>query len=145
MTMFKKNGGFTLVELIVVIAILAILAGVAIPAYSGYITKAQDAKIVTELDAIQTAAQAANATNTKKITAIIVDGTTITFEGLTTDTKELQGFVKDFGDFYKAITATGTAGEYKLDLDLANTSYANGATWSEATGKWTANSAPTTP
>ena len=34
------NGGFTLVELIVVIAILAILAGVAVPAYSGYITKA---------------------------------------------------------------------------------------------------------
>ena len=36
---FKKNGGFTLVELIVVIAILAILAAVAIPAYSGYIDK----------------------------------------------------------------------------------------------------------
>ena len=39
--MFKSNGGFTLVELIVVIAILAILAGVAIPAYTGYIEKAQ--------------------------------------------------------------------------------------------------------
>ena len=39
-TIFKKNGGFTLVELIVVIAILAILAGVAVPAYSGYVTKA---------------------------------------------------------------------------------------------------------
>jgi len=36
----KTNGGFTLVELIVVIAILAILAGVAVPAYSGYVEKA---------------------------------------------------------------------------------------------------------
>ena len=34
------NEGFTLVELIVVIAILAILAGVAVPAYSGYVDKA---------------------------------------------------------------------------------------------------------
>ena len=40
MSLLKKNGGFTLVELIVVIAILAILAGVAVPAYSGYVEKA---------------------------------------------------------------------------------------------------------
>lgn len=38
-----ENGGFTLVELIVVIAILAILAGVAVPAYSGYVEKANKA------------------------------------------------------------------------------------------------------
>lgn len=37
---WKKTEGFTLVELIVVIAILGILAGVAVPAYSGYIKKA---------------------------------------------------------------------------------------------------------
>jgi len=42
MNMFKSNGGFTLVELIVVIAIIAILAGVAVPAYSGYIAKANE-------------------------------------------------------------------------------------------------------
>ena len=56
MNMFKKNGGFTLVELIVVIAILAILAGVAVPAYNGYITKAREAADLTQLDAIKTAA-----------------------------------------------------------------------------------------
>lgn len=41
--MFKSNGGFTLVELIVVIAILAILATIAVPAYSKYVSKAEDA------------------------------------------------------------------------------------------------------
>ena len=39
--MFKSNGGFTLVELIVVIAILGILSTIAIPAYSKYITSAK--------------------------------------------------------------------------------------------------------
>ena len=53
--MFKSNGGFTLVELIVVIAILAILAGVAVPAYSGYIDKANEAADMTLLDSVKTA------------------------------------------------------------------------------------------
>lgn len=39
-TVSGSREGFTLVELIVVIAILAILAGVAVPAYSGYVKKA---------------------------------------------------------------------------------------------------------
>ena len=56
MNMFKSNGGFTLVELIVVIAILAILAGVAVPAYSGYISKANEAADLTLLDSVKTAA-----------------------------------------------------------------------------------------
>ncbi|MBQ7379734.1 MAG: type II secretion system protein [Clostridia bacterium] len=39
----KKNKGFSLVELIVVIAIMAILAAVAIPTFSMFIRKAQEA------------------------------------------------------------------------------------------------------
>lgn len=60
----KHNaGGFTLVELIVVIAILAILAGVAIPAYSGYIEKANRAGDEALLSAVNTAYASACITN----------------------------------------------------------------------------------
>lgn len=59
MNILKKNGGFTLVELIVVIAILAILAGVAVPAYSGYIKSANEAADQQKLEAVETAMIAA--------------------------------------------------------------------------------------
>ena len=45
--------GFTLVELIVVIAILAILGGVAVPAYSGYVKKANmqaDISLISDIE-----------------------------------------------------------------------------------------------
>jgi len=59
------NDGFTLVELIVVIAILAILAAVAIPAYSGYIEKANrtgDEQLLNALNKAFTSACTLNGT-----------------------------------------------------------------------------------
>ena len=88
MNMFKSNGGFTLVELIVVIAILAILAGVAVPAYSGYISKANEAADQTLLDSVKTAAifkvmDANPAATVTKLTAT-QGSTTVTVEGTAT-------------------------------------------------------------
>ena len=144
MTMFKKNGGFTLVELIVVIAILAILAGVAIPAYSGYIKKAQDVNVVTELDAIAGAVQAANA-KAGAIASISFTGDKIE---VVVDAK--VGFADDFMvnfDMFYGGTEEGTGSATKKTIklteavDVANTNYVAGADW--AGGKWTAKAVPT--
>jgi len=55
----KRKAGFTLVELIVVIAIIGILAAVAVPAYSGYVKRANRAADETLLRAVNTAFAAA--------------------------------------------------------------------------------------
>lgn len=140
MNMFKKNGGFTLVELIVVIAILAILAGVAVPAYNGYIKKAQDTAVITELSAIHTAAQAANAT-AGEIEKIEVSSTGQTIIITGKGTALSTTFPSDFAMFYKGnVTAEGNKATVKLTGDavfvtLAGTSYENmGALWQN--GKW---------
>ncbi|MBQ8851266.1 MAG: prepilin-type N-terminal cleavage/methylation domain-containing protein, partial [Oscillibacter sp.] len=72
--MFAAKEGFTLVELIVVIAILGILAAVAVPAYSGYISKAHESSDIVALDAIKTATLAACAEE-GEVTAISITAT----------------------------------------------------------------------
>ena len=126
MNMFKKNGGFTLVELIVVIAILAILAGVAVPAYSGYITKAQDAAVVSELGAVLTAAQAANAASGGSVSEIHIDASGKIYIGAEQDANKVADN-SDFDTFYGSHTFKGA---------LSGT-YAEGADWYAATNKWT--------
>ena len=97
--------GFTLVELIVVIAILAILAGVAVPAYSGYVKKAERAADEALLNEINIAFASACAINGEShigrsdVPVHDVSSGTFTYTG---------PFEDSFNDFYE-----GT-GEFKV-------------------------------
>lgn len=132
-----EKAGFTLVELIVVIAILGILAAVAVPAYSGYVTKAQNAAVLSELSGVLTASQAAAAEQLGTVKEISVDSTgkvTVTCDesGVTVGATNLNKFMNTIS---ASGADAGTISGYKDKL--AKSEYAGKTLkWTPETEKW---------
>ena len=149
MNTFKKNGGFTLVELIIVIAILAILSTGAIAGYSAYIQKANEAAVKAVLSDISTSAVLANA-KAGGISGITVATSTATGKldvVVTVDSNAVDG---DFEDLFTASLAALNASDnvpetpdnvktYVCTIDApsawTSSDFATaGATWTPANG-----------
>ena len=120
MNAFKKTGGFTLVELIIVIAILAILSSVAVAGYSSYITKANDSAVESWAGNVKTHATLANA-QTGAITSVQFtyiaadDDVTVIISAEAFDDEFATDFVKAFpGVTLKAYKADGTTAAANL-------------------------------
>lgn len=123
MKKFGSKSGFTLVELIVVIAILGILAGIAVPAYSGYIKKANEAADYAQLDAIKTAVVFAYTDkHVKDDTFADITKITVTEGAVEVEPAETSGTL-DISSYYKIA-------DFKFKSD--NTK----AVWTATDAKW---------
>lgn len=135
----SKTAGFTLIELLVVIAILAILVAVGIPVYTGYINRANDAAVTTELGAVLTAAEAANAMGSAQIETIKITGDGVVTVTLSDPTAMPYNYYKDLAFFYgsgKEEYGNESVTISSLSKLFENSdTYKSGATWHE--NKWT--------
>lgn len=137
---FKKQSGFTLVELIVVLVILAILAAFTIPAMLGFVEDARSKKSITMTREVYTAAQSASAEIYAQLGNVNVSGNsnpniTLIKEKVGTKIKEMTA--GDL-DFKWVVTGEGsdTAANRKQDFIEVALRYKEGSTYNPSEFKY---------
>jgi len=119
---FKKNFGFTVVELMIVIAMMGTLAAISVPVFSSYMDRARVARAKIDIRTIE-----------KEISSFLIER-----ERLPIDLSEigLDGILDPYGNPYQYLPATesdkpgkpkpgGEAGNMRKDRNLhpVNTDY----------------------
>ena len=146
MNFMKSKAGFTLVELIVVIAILGILAGIAVPAYNGYIKKAESAADTQVLSAAYTAASSACVTDgAVSSVAVALDSGATTVDKITVVAGEkthVFDYTAKSGETAASWKCTGTActsgcsavSDFSMYIGLDQLKLTKAYTWTQ--GAW---------
>ena len=138
-----RNGGFTLIELMIAIAIVAILASIALPSYRSYVMRGQTAQAFSQLTAFSVTLQQYYQDN-RDWTGACAAGTTAPIPSANTGNWTYRCPTLSSTSF--VIQAVGNTGSpvagITFTLDNSgnrSTVIASGTNWPASTSCWTAS------
>lgn len=104
----RRQGGFTLIELVVVIALLAILAAFAIPRYAGLEREARSAAILGVSGSIRSGAALVHGLwLSQEINPVIMEGNVINLTQGYPDATDISGTLADLTGFTVTVNGPG--------------------------------------